>query len=102
MGNIDEEAMLDKIRKLLESAGLFSYYYVSSVHYTCEYQIPTVLMINFLLGVYSKVLMVVRRIFQKVPDLMQELEDQVEEEGGGQNARKKTLIELVLEKVCHS
>ena len=59
-------------------------------------------MINFLLGVYSKVLMVVRRIFQKVPDLMQELEDQVEEEGGGQNARKKTLIELVLEKVCHS
>ena len=34
MGTTDEEAMLDKIRKLLESAGLFSYYYVSSVPLT--------------------------------------------------------------------
>ena len=46
--------------------------------------------------------MIVGRIFQRVPDLLHELEDQVEEEGGSQTARKRILIELVLEKVCHS
>ena len=46
--------------------------------------------------------MIVGRIFQRVPDLLQELEDQVEEEGGSQTTRKRLLIELVLEKVCHS
>ena len=45
--------------------------------------------------------MVVRRIFQKVPNLLKDLEDQVEEEGGGLSARKGKLIELVLEKVGH-
>ena len=49
--------------------------------------------------------MVVRRIFQKVPNLLKDLEDQVEdqveEEGGGQYAKKRKLIELVLEKVGH-
>ena len=50
---------------------------------------------------YSKVQMVVGRIFQKVPNLLKDLEDQVEEEGGGQSARKRKLIELVLEKVGH-
>ena len=45
--------------------------------------------------------MVVGRIFQRVPDLLQELDDQVEEEGGGQAARKRKLVELVLEKVGH-
>lgn len=65
-----DEAILDKIRKLLESA-----------------------------GVYSKVQMVIGRIFQRVPNLLQEIEDQVEEEGGGQLARKRTMIELVLEKI---
>ena len=44
---------------------------------------------------------VVRRIFQKVPNLLKDLEDQVEEEGGGQYAKKRKLIELVLEKVGH-
>ena len=59
-------------------------------------------LISFLIGVYSKVQMIVGRIFQKVPDLLRELEDQVEEEGGSQTARKRMLIQLVLEKVCHS
>ena len=43
--------------------------------------------------------MVVERIFQRVPELVQELEDQVEEEGGGMVVRKKRLAELVVDKV---
>ena len=39
------------------------------------------------------------RIFQRVPELVQELEDQVEEEGGGMVVRKKRLAELVVDKV---
>ena len=99
MGNTDEEAMLDKIRKLLESAGWFERNFFTT--YVISTNINKEL-IYFLLGVYSKVHMIVGRIFQRVPDLLQELEDQVEEEGGSQTARKRLLIELVLEKVCHS
>ena len=43
--------------------------------------------------------MIVGRIFQRVPELVQELEDEVEEEGGGHAARKRKLIDLVLDKV---
>ena len=99
MGNTDEEAMLDKIRKLLESAGWFERNFFTT--YVISTNINKEL-IYFLLGVYSKVHMIVGRIFQRVPDLLQELEDQVEEEGGSQTTRKRLLIELVLEKVCHS
>ena len=99
MGNTDEEAMLDKIRKLLESAGWFERNFFTT--YVISTNINKEL-IYFLLGVYSKVHMIVGRIFQRVPDLLQELEDQVEEESGSQSARKRLLIELVLEKVCHS
>ena len=87
MANTDE-AILDKIRKLLESAGLFDL----NVGYLYD-------IFSLRLGVYSKVQMVVGRIFQRVPNLLEELEDHVEEEGGGQSARKRKMIELVLEKV---
>ena len=85
-----DEAILDKIRKLLESAGYLQF--ERNVGYLID-------LISFLLGVYSKVQLVVGRIFQRVPNLLQEIEDQVDEEGGGQLARKRTMIELVVEKV---
>ena len=50
-------------------------------------------------GAYHNLQMIVGRIFQRVPDLVQELEDQVEEQGGGQAARKRNLIDAVLDKV---
>ena len=50
-------------------------------------------------GAYSNLQMIVGRIFQRVPDLVQELEDEVEEAGGGHAARKRKLIDLVLDKV---
>ena len=53
-------------------------------------------------GPYNKVLMIVGRIFQKVPELVQEIEEQVEEGGGGLIARKRMLVELVIEKVSPS
>lgn len=83
-----DEAILDKIRKLLESAGLFD-------RNVCH----LIYVFSLLIGVYSKVQMVVGRIFQRVPNLLEKLEDLVEEEGGGQIARKRKMIELVLEKV---
>merc|ERR1719270_1829963 len=43
--------------------------------------------------------MIVGRIFQKVPELVQEIEEQVEEGGGGLIARKRMLVELVIEKI---
>ena len=43
--------------------------------------------------------MIVGRISQRVPDLVQELEDEVEEQGGTRAARKRNLIDGVLDKV---
>ena len=66
MVNTDEEAMLDKIRKLLESAGQFE----RNVCYLID---P----FSLLLGVYSKLQMVIGRVFQRVPNLLQEFDDQL-------------------------
>ena len=42
---------------------------------------------------------VINRIFQRAPLLVEDLEDQVEEEGGGTAARKRRLIEVTVDKV---
>jgi len=65
-----DEARVDRLKKLFESA-----------------------------GPYSKVLGVVERIFQRAPELVQELEEQVEEEGGSLVSRKRRLVELIVEKI---
>ena len=81
-----DEEKIDKLKKNLESAG--------------SSKLSHVLIIWIIFsGHYSKLLIVVERIFQRVPELVQELEDQVEEEGGGMLVRKKKLAELVVDKV---
>ena len=42
---------------------------------------------------------VINRIFQRAPQLVEDLEDEVEEEGGGTAARKRRLIEVTVDKV---